>query len=138
MRHFFSALIVILALPMASYAQQASPRATYNAARAEMDTRIMARQMGDAIRMFQGLGVPDDAELASLDVQIQALYPDDFENVALIRSEVIQNGFRQELIAYWTETQYLYVYLLIHTDDNHPRLLNFQFDSDFHALNALF
>lgn len=134
-------LLIALAIPVSVSAQttpSASPRVVYNEARAKMDQLIMERRMGDALRMFEGLAVPDNKELAAIDTKMRVLYKQDFENVALVRSEVHKNGFRQEMIAYWTDNQYLFVYLLIHTDQNAPKLINFQFDSDFHAINRLF
>ena len=134
-------LSIFLASPMATqiHAQSAdSPRVIYSEARAEMDKLIMERRMGDAIRKFDGLGVPDNKELAAIDTKLRVLYKEDFQNVALVRSEVHKNGFRQEMIAYWTGQNYLYVYLVIHTHDNRPRLLQFQFDSNFDAISRLF
>ena len=147
MKRFLTVLPVAfaLALPIATPAPAqststttANPRLIYSEARAEMDTLIMARRMGDAIRMFEGLGVPTNKELAAIDTKLRVLYKEDFEKVALVKSEVHKNGFRQEMIAYWTGQQYLYVYLLIHTDDHQPRLLKFQFGSSFEAISQLF
>lgn len=137
-------LVVALCLPIGAQAQTqsseplANPRTVYSEARAEMDKLIMERRMGDAIRQFDGIEQPNNKELAALDTKMRVLYKEDFENVALVRSEVHKNGFRQEMIAYWTGRQYLYVYLLIHTDDNRPRLLQFQFDTNFNAVNKFF
>ncbi|MBU2941598.1 hypothetical protein Q4525_13860 [Shimia thalassica] len=137
-----SSLVVFAALaPMAATAQEETkigPRETYNEAREEMDALIKQRRLGDAIRMFESLGQPDNKELAALDTKMRVLYKTDFTEVALIRSEIHKNGFRQEIIGYWNDEQYLYVYLLMHTVNNRPRLLNFRFDADFHALNMLF
>ncbi|MEQ9693866.1 hypothetical protein [Shimia sp. SDUM112013] len=133
--------LALSALPLSALAQETKPplpRATYNEAREQMDSLILQRRLGDAIAMFKALEQPDEAERADLDTRLRALYPDDFTDVALVRSEIHKNGFRQEIIAYWNESQYLYVYLLMHTVDNQPRLLNFSFDADFHKLNALF
>ena len=88
--------------------------------------------------MFDEIVDVDEAELEALDTQIQSLYQNDFESVDLVRSEVHKNGFRQELIAYWTGRDSLYLYLFMHTDGSKIRLLNFRFDTDFHALNVLF
>lgn len=115
-----------------------STRQVYTQAREELDALIMQRRLGDAIRMFDEIVDVDEAELQTLDAQIQALYQNDFESVGLVRSEVLKNGFRQELIAYWTGRDYLYLYLFMHTDGSDIRLLNFRFDSDFHVLNDLF
>lgn len=115
-----------------------NPRKDYSEARVEMDALIMKRQMSAAISMFENVIVLSDDNLAEIDAKIEATYPVNFENVALVRSTVHKNGFRQELIAYWTGASYLYVYLLLHTDANTMKLLHFDFDSNFHALNLLF
>ena len=115
-----------------------SSRQIYTQAREELDALIMQRRMGDAIRMFDDVVEVEDAELDALDTQMQNLFPSDFENVGIVRSVVHKNGFRQEMIAYWTGRDFLYLYLLMHTDTSGIRLLNFQFDTDFHILNDLF
>ncbi|WP_299355665.1 hypothetical protein [uncultured Shimia sp.] len=141
----FSALVLALVMscPLAlpASAQSETPTSTrqvYTQARAELDMLIMQRRMGDAIRMFDQVIEIDEAELAALDAQMLELFEQDFGNVGLVRSVVHKNGFRQEMIAYWTGRDYLYLYLLLHTDKSTIRLLNFQFDTDFHALNDLF
>ena len=116
----------------------ASARQTYTEAREQLDALVMQRRLGDAIRMFDEIVDVDAAETDALDTQMRGLFPQDFENVGLVRSEVHKNGFRQEIIAYWTGRDYLFLYLLLHTDNNQMRLLNFRFDTDFHNLNALF
>ena len=115
-----------------------STRQVYTQAREELDALIMQRRLGDAIRMFDEIVEVDEDELAALDAQMQSLYEKDFESVGLVRSEILKNGFRQELIAYWTGRDYLYLYLFMHTDGSDIRLLNFRFDTDFHILNDLF
>ena len=115
-----------------------STRQVYTQAREELDALIMQRRLGDAIRMFDEIVEVDEAELTALDAQMQSLYEKDFESVGLVRSEILKNGFRQELIAYWTGRDYLYLYLFMHTDGSDIRLLNFRFDTDFHILNDLF
>lgn len=113
-------------------------RQTYAEGRAKLDELVMQRRLGDAIRLFDQVVEVDEAELAAIDSQMQQLYTQDFENVGLVRSAVHKNGFRQEIIAYWTGRDYLYLYLFLHTHDNEMSLLNYRFDTDFHALNALF
>lgn len=133
------ACLLATAQVQSSMAQTAtSTRQVYTQAREELDALIMQRRLGDAIRMFDEIVEVDEAELETLDAQIQELYQNDFESVGLVRSEVLKNGFRQELIAYWTGRDYLYLYLFMHTDGSEIRLLNFRFDSDFHVLNDLF
>lgn len=138
----FAALVAVGPVtPSFAQSDSAAPTSTrqvYTQARAELDALIMQRRLGDAIRMFDNIIEINDAELEALDTQIQELYTQDFENVGLVRSIVHKNGFRQEIIAYWTGRDYLYLYLFMHTDGSQIRLLNFRFDADFHVLNDLF
>ena len=73
-----SSLVVFAALaPLVSTAQEETkigPRETYNEAREEMDALIKQRRLGDAIRMFESLGQPDNKELAALDTKMRVLY----------------------------------------------------------------
>lgn len=142
MRRFSTLLIAGLIATgsvQTSLAQTAtSTRQVYTQAREELDALIMQRRLGDAIRMFDEIIEVDEAELDALDAQMKEIYEHNFESVGLVRAEVHKNGFRQEMIAYWTGRDYLYLYLLMHTDGSDIRLLNFQFDTDFHVLNSLF
>jgi hypothetical protein len=72
-----------------------------------------------------------------LDAQVEQLYPQDLEHVAVIRRVAHENGFSQELLAYWTGTAYLYAYVLFHEVDGQVVAINFRFNSDFSTLNAL-
>lgn len=115
-----------------------TPREAYQQGRAQLDELMKARRIVDAVTIFDPNEAMSRDNLAVIEADLRTRYPDDFEHVALVRSVVLKNGFKQELIAYWTGSNYLYVYLLLHTFDNRTQLLNFAYNSSFEELNGRF
>ncbi|MGY3436890.1 MULTISPECIES: hypothetical protein [unclassified Marinovum] len=129
--------LTVLITPHMALAQGAvSFYDNYLALRARLDPLIMSRSIAQALPAFGD--VSEAAELAALEGRVREIFPVDFENVALIRRVDLEHGFRQELIAYWTETSYIYVYLVLHQRDDGLLALAFTFNSDFDDLNGLF
>lgn len=106
--------------------------------RAEMDALIKAREVEDLMLRFGGADEMTVQQLQSLDAQVEQIYTRDFENVALLRGDSHENGFTQEIVAYWTGTAYLYAYVFYHVMDDATVAINFRFNSDFAKLNSLF
>ena len=55
-----------------------------------------------------------------------------------MRHAELENGWSQEVISYWTGVDYVYAYILMHDREDAFVAVNFRFNSDFSALNALF
>lgn len=134
-----TAIALGLSFAQASLAQQEDAVfASYDAMRAEMDQAIRERRIEDLMIRFGGADEMTVEQLRSLDRQVEQLFPDDFENVALLRREQHNNGFAQEIIAYWTGTSYLYAYVFYHNTGRDTVSINFRFNTDFTKLNSLF
>jgi len=115
-----------------------TPREAYQQGRALLDQLIMERKIVEAVTIFDPNEAMSRENLEVIEADLRTRYTEDFEHAAVVRSELMRNGFRQELIAYWTGNQYLYVYLLMHTFDNRTQLLNFAYNSSFEELNGRF
>lgn len=138
MRYFHLATALCLMLAAPASAQQDSIFDSYAAMRAEMDALISSRRIEDLMLRFGGADEMTVQQLRSLDAQVEQLYTQDFRHVEVIRSVAHQNGFHQELLAYWTGTAYLYAYVFYHQTEGKVVSINFRFDSNFAKLNALF
>lgn len=115
-----------------------TPREAYQQGRARLDELMKSRSIVEAVTVFDPDGAINQNELKAMEANLRVRFPQDFEHAALVRSELLRNGFRQELIAYWTGDQYLYVYLLLHTFEQRTRLLNFAYNSSFEKLQGNF
>ncbi|WP_299922224.1 hypothetical protein [uncultured Pelagimonas sp.] len=129
----------LLCLASAVSAQENEPIFdTYESMRAEMDRLMVTRDIQTLMLSFGGGDEMTPQQLNQLDVQVEQLYPVDFQNVAVVRKGNLQGGFHQELLAYWTGTFYIYAYVLYHDRGSDVVSVNFRFNSDFSALNSLF
>ncbi|MCA0873393.1 hypothetical protein LCL97_21385 [Seohaeicola saemankumensis] len=146
-RPFLASLLVIGTIagaqaqttaPSGSGSAELTPREAYQRGRALLDQLIMERKIVEAVTIFDPNEAMSRENLAVIEADLRTRYTEDFEHAAVVRSELMRNGFRQELIAYWTGNQYLYVYLLMHTFENRTQLLNFAYNSSFEELNGRF
>lgn len=137
----FQNLVAAAALCLASAvsAQSNEPVfSSYEAMRTEMDRLIVTRDIQNLMLSFGGGDEMTPQQLNQLDIQVDQLFPIDFQNVAVIRKGVLEGGFHQELLAYWVGTYYIYAYVLYHDRGNDIVSINFRFNSDFSTLNSLF
>ncbi len=117
--------LVLTVLPLSAQAQ--SPGVAifddYATLSEFVDTRVMKREFGGLIQRLGGSDI-SLAQLQQLTEQSRKGFPVDFENVAVMRRTEHENGFSQEIRAYWTGTQYGYLYLLLHDRGNEIAVLN--------------
>ena len=111
---------------------------SYDAMRAEMDSLLMSRDIQPLMLRFGGGDEMTQAQLDSLDAQVEQIYPQDFEEMAVLRRVELGGGFVQEIVAYWTGLSYVYAYVFFHERDGRVVSINYRFNSDFNALNSLF
>jgi len=77
-------------------------------------------------------------QLDSLEARVRELYPEPFTNVTRARAEDLGDGFRHEMLIYWTGTSYLYVRILVHERAGETVAVTTRFNTDFDAINGLF
>lgn len=118
---------------------QTNQRTQFNEGLAQFNELVMTRQIGDALVFLRPDIDLSDAERMELNTRLAEAYIEDFIGTDTVRSETLKGGFRQEMLAYWTDSgDYLYVYLLLHSRDKQRQVLNIQYDSDFHKIVGLF
>ncbi|MGR3635940.1 MAG: hypothetical protein ACU0BK_08430 [Shimia sp.] len=138
----FRLLAVILAsallMPNTGGAQT-NLRTQFNEGLANFNELVMQRKIGDAIDLIRtDLNMSAD-ERQAINTQMQQFFEEDFIGFATVRSQALKNGFRQELLSYWTaDGEYLYIYIFMHARENRRKVLDIKYDLDFHDLNALF
>ncbi|MDA7424269.1 hypothetical protein [Thalassococcus lentus] len=128
---------MLLASPVAAQ-QPDSVFNDYADMRAQMDELTKTRNIQQLMLRFGGADEMTTVQLDNLDAQVEQIYAVDFEQVSVLRRTEHDNGFYQELLAYWTGLNYLYVYVFYHERDGKIVAINFRFNSDFNALNNLF
>lgn len=134
-RCLFAALLV--SAPQLATAQSAQAVFdNYLELRARLDTLMKNRDIAEVMPVFGDTS--EAAELEALEQRVRSIFPQDFENVALIRRQDLEHGFRQEMIAYWMGTAYIYVYMLLHQRDDGIVALAFNFNTEFDDLNGKF
>lgn len=110
----------------------------YLSLRATLDSMMKNRDIAEVMAAFGGPATSPPEELEALERRVREIFLQDFENAALLRRNEMENGWRQELIAYWTGVNYIYVYLLLHQRDDGVLSVNMRFNTEFDDLNAAF
>lgn len=129
--------LAVLGVPHVALAQASQAFFdNYLELRARLDTLMKNRDIAEVMPVFGDQSEP--ADLEDLEQRVRSIYPQDFENVALIRRQDLDHGFRQEMIAYWTGVNYIYVYITLHERDDGIVAMGFSFNSDFDEINAKF
>ena len=129
--------LTIAVLPVPSRAQD-GVFVSYEAMRATLDGLMKSRSIADLMIVFGGADEMTEQQLAGLEGQVRQIYPADFTEAAVMRHAELENGWSQEVISYWTGVDYVYAYILMHDREDAFVAVNFRFNSDFSALNALF
>ncbi len=110
----------------------------YSSLRAQLDSLMKAREVDQLLILFGGSDEMTPQQLSALKGRVQQIYRRDFENVQVIRRQELANGWRQELISYFTGLDYIYVYMLLHDRGDALVSINFKFNSDFDEMNQYF
>jgi hypothetical protein len=88
--------------------------ASYAEMRGTLDDLMSKRRIADLLVAFGGSDEMSQQDMFGLETQVRNIFPEDFENSALMMRHEMENGFAQDLIAYWTGAGYVYVRLLWH------------------------
>lgn len=95
----------------------------YEAFTAFLDKKVMQRQFGALMQKMSG-GTMSLAQVQQVTEQMRKGFAADFEQVAVMREEALENGFRQEIRTYWAGNLYLYVFVLLHQREEDIAVLN--------------
>jgi hypothetical protein len=144
MRSFTTAALVLALfawVPQALSAQTEGEAvfASYDDMRATLDDLVSKRNVADLLTAFGGADEMTPQDMFVLETQVRNIFPDDFENAAVMIRQEMENGFNQDLIAYWTGVAYIYVRVLWHQrPEGGVVAINMTFNSDPDVLIPLF
>lgn len=138
MTRFFFILTALL-LPVLASAQQISFFPTFAAYEDYVDGQVMSRDYIPLVKRLGGGDEITDEQLGNLQRQFDFIYQEDFENVAILKTVTLENGFEQEARAYWTDlTGYLFYYALLHRREDGVVVIEFVLNSSVKAIMARF
>lgn len=136
----FTVYAALLALCTASVTQaQTNQRTQFNQGLAMFNELVMQHELGEAIDLIQIDKAYEEKDIEALNDVLRKTVPDDFVGSSTVQTVALKNGFRQELLAYWTEAgDYFYVYILMHRREDGFAVLNLQYGKDVQELLGLF
>ncbi|WP_353307882.1 hypothetical protein [Shimia sp. NS0008-38b] len=118
---------------------QVNQRTQFNQGLAMFNELVMQHELGEAIDFIQIDKLLEEEELTELNRSLRVAIPDDFVNNQSVRSEVLKNGFRQELLAFWTEeNDYYFVYILFHSRKDGFSVIHIEHSTEIQNLMAFF
>lgn len=130
--------LALMLAPLVAAAQEQPVFRDYDEMRSTLDKLMMARQVGDVMRRFGGSDEMSDDDLSALDARMRSLFPFDFKHVDLLRVDQMENGWSQEMYAYWSGLSYVFVVVLLHQRDDNLVAINIKFNTDFYELIGSF
>ena len=141
MRHLTALMLAatLVASPLWAQTRDDPVFSSYEEMRATLDNLMSKRQIADLLTAFGGGDEMTPQDMAVLETQVRNLFPADFENSALMMRQEMENGFAQDLIAYWSGTGYIYARVLWHQRPGGEVVsINMTFNSDPDVLIPLF
>lgn len=122
---------VIVATSTVLYAQT-NLRTQFNQALALFNEMVMNKEIGEALDMIQPRIALSDSEKQEYNSALSDAFPDPFIGSATVQSAALKGGFRQEMLAYWTEGgDYLYLYLVMHTQGAQQQVIHVEHSTTF-------
>ncbi len=131
-------LTLFLTMPALASAQT-NQRTAFNQGMERFNILVKEQKLSDALQMIRPELEMTDEDIVNIDNRFWEFYPKAFVGHDSIRSEVLKNGSRQEIIAYWDEdNRYFFVYLLVHANGEGFTVVNVDYGTDFESLNVFF
>ncbi len=109
----------------------------YDAFREYLDPLIKKRQVVKFLDQFGGNARYTKPQALQLEEQIRGLRKVDMQNVEVIKTEELSENWTQELLAYWTGADYIFLYVLYQDRDEGLFAINVTFNTDIKPLLAL-
>ena len=98
-------------------AQEVAVYPSYDAMRGVLDGHVMQVRPTDALtEMLPSVEFPAD-QLEQTALLFDEVYPQPFENVAVIATEALDDGFSRQVIAYYREQTYFFAVIVFRTDE---------------------
>lgn len=111
---------------------------SYDDLRSTLDGMMIDRRITDFMIAVGAADEMTPQQLDSLEARVREIFPEPLANVTRARAEDLGDGFRHEMLIYWTGTSYLYVRILVHEQADRTVAVTTRFNTDFDAINSLF
>ncbi len=129
-KYFFSAALLLATTTMAP--AQTNLRTQFNQAMALFNEMVMNKEIGEAIDMIQPDVTLSDAKKSEYNAALVEAFPDPFVGAGTVQSATLKSGFRQEMLAYWTDSgDYLYLYLVMHSQGVQQKVIHVEYTTTF-------
>lgn len=135
--HWIGATVLAFGLALAgpgASAQETPVFRDYDDMRVQMEDLMKTRQIAKLMNRFGGSGDMTAEQTEQLEEKLRRMFPVDFKHVDLMRVDEMNNGWRQELFAFWTGLDYVFVTVLLHQREDSLVALNIKFNTDFYRL----
>ena len=127
-------LAMLCCVPQTGQAQEQPVFKDYDEMRSVLDELMMSRQVVRMLNRFGGAEGMSPEESAQMETRMRELFPIDFKHKSVVRVDQMENGWSQEMYAYWTGLSYVWVSVLIHQRESELVVINIKFNTDFFAL----
>ncbi len=122
----------VMVATSATLQAQTNLRTQFNQALALFNEMVMNKEIGEALDMIQPGIILSDTEKQEYNSALSEAFPDPFVGSSTVQSETLKSGFRQEMLAYWTESgDYLYLYLVMHTQGTQQQVIHVEHTTTF-------
>ena len=135
---FLLVTCVFFSFSLAANAQEVPVFSDYDTMRAELDAMMKGREVKAALLRFGGADEMSDEDLDQLQARVRQIFPTDFKRVDLVKKDMMENGWSQELYAYSIGLNYLFATVLLHDRGDTLVAISFKFNTDFDALISNF
>ncbi|QGX98566.1 hypothetical protein EI983_09865 [Roseovarius faecimaris] len=139
--HWCSAVVLAVGLGLSASgvtAQETPVFKNYDDMRAQLDELMMSRQIAAVMNRFGGSSDLSAEQVEQLEARMRDMFPIDFKHVDVMRVDEMGGGWSQELYAYWTGLNYVFVTVLLHQREDNLVALNIKFNTDFYKLIGSF
>lgn len=122
------AALCLLSVPLKAQ-EQDSVFSSYSALYSYVDTHMARR---DFIPLIQRLGGRDEytvEQLNGVQNQFNSIYRQNFQHRGQVRVRNLENGFKEEVVAYWTGTAYIWLYMFTHQRADTVLVVSFTINS---------
>jgi len=95
----------------------------------------------DFIPLIQKLGGRDEytpEQLQGVLQQFTSIYTKNFSHRATVRTRMLESGFREEIVTYWNDLDYIWFYAITHQREGELVVLNFALNSSYEAVAERF
>ena len=117
----------------------ASEFSSYEEYETLLNMKMKNREFSNVLRDMGGDDEYTEQQLARIQSQMLGAVPYYLTNVDIIKRVELQNGFSQELRAYWNDrNSYIYFYALLHERDDDLLVILFAFNTNPKELLAKF